>query len=115
MKISDLVANGCRKLRYCYDFGDDWWHSVAIEKSLKPKPTDAFPLCVKGAGACPPEDIGGIWGYYESLEAIRNPQHEGHADLLEWWGEGFDPDALSLEETNKALALGPLDVFEDDL
>jgi hypothetical protein len=114
VRISDLVANGCKKLRYCYDFGDDWWHTVAIEKSFKPKPTDGFPKCVKGAGARPPEDIGGIWGYYELLDAIRNPKHERHAELVEWLGDDFDPNAFNVEQTNAALARGPFDLLEDE-
>jgi hypothetical protein len=114
VRLSQLVANGCKKLRYWYDFGDDWWHTINIEKSLKPKSADTFPRCVKGSGACPPEDIGGIWGYYDFLDAIRNPRHERHAELMEWCDD-FDPDAFNLEETNKALERGPLHVFEDDL
>jgi hypothetical protein len=111
--ISDLVANGCKKLRYCYDFGDDWWHTVAIEKSLKPKPTETFPRCVKGAGASPPEDIGGIYGYYELLDAIRSPKHERRAELVEWLGGDFNPDRFDIEEINRALELGQVNIFDE--
>ena len=110
--LSQLVANGCKKLRYWYDFGDDWWHTITIEKTLKPKPTDHFPTCLKGVGACPPEDCGGIWGYYEFLEAIRDPKHERHDELVEWAGDDFDPNDFDVEETNEALALGPVDEFD---
>jgi hypothetical protein len=79
--LSQLVANGCQKLRYWYDFGDDWWHTIKIEKTLEPQPTDQFPKCMKGVGACPPEDCGGMWGYYEFLDAIRDPKHD---DTMSW-------------------------------
>jgi hypothetical protein len=110
--LSQLVADGCQKLRYWYDFGDGWWHTIKIEKPLSPKPSDEFPKCIKGAGACPPEDIGGIWGYYEFLAAIRDPKHERHDEFVEWAGEDFDPNAFNIEETNKALMSGPADVLD---
>lgn len=102
--LSQLVEDGCAKFRYCYDFGDDWQHTIVIEKSIEPKPTDRFPVCLKGVGACPPEDCGGIWGYYEFLAAIRDPKHERHDELVEWAGDDFDPEHFDLDEVNKELA-----------
>jgi len=53
--------------------------------------------------ACPPEDVGGIWGYYELLDVIRNPQHPDHEEMSEWVGDQFDPEAFDLEEVNRYL------------
>lgn len=106
VRISDLAAQGCKKFRYGYDFGDDWWHTIKIEKKLTPKPTDTFPICVDGAGACPPEDCGGIWGYYDLLQAIKDPNHERHEEIIDWIGGEFDPDRFDIEETNKCFAAG---------
>lgn len=103
--LSQLVDNGCKKLHYDYDFGDGWSHTIAIEKKLAPKPTDKFPVCVKGVGACPPEDCGGIWGYYDLLEALRDPEHDRHEEATEWVDEDFDPEKLDLGEINEALAI----------
>ena len=61
------------------------------------------PVCLKGKGACPPEDVGGVWGYAEFLRAIRDPKHPEHDEYLLWVGDDFDPEAFDLEETNKAL------------
>ena len=102
--LSQLVADGCKKLRYWYDFGDDWWHAITIEKTLKPKRNDRFPTCLKGVGACPPEDCGGIWGYLEFLEAIRDPKHDRHSELVAWAGDDFDPTHFDIDEVNVALA-----------
>jgi hypothetical protein len=57
---------------------------------------------IAASGRCPPEDVGGPWGYAELLEAIDDPKHARHADLNEWLPEKFDPndadeDTLALE------------------
>lgn len=91
------------KFRYEYDFGDSWMHQILVEKILPPEPGKVYPVCIKGKRACPPEDVGGIWGYYEFLESIQNPEHPEHEDYLEWIGGKFDPEAFDLEEVNAAL------------
>lgn len=91
------------KLTYMYDFGDGWEHEVVLEKIL-PFDTDAvLPLCLKGSRACPPEDIGGIYGYVAFLEAIPDPSHPEHEDMLEWVGGNFDPELFDVAETNELL------------
>jgi len=75
---------------YLYDFGDDWHHIVTIE-DVVPRRSARYPRCVAGAGACPPEDCGGIHGFAEFLEAIADPKHPEHKSLLEWVGGTYDP------------------------
>ena len=53
---------------------------------------------------CPPEDVGGIPGFYEFLEAIADPNHPDHEDRLDWYGGSFDPKDLEPERINKNLA-----------
>lgn len=60
-------------------------------------------MCIQGQRACPPEDVGGMWGYYYFLEAIQDPDHEEHDKYLEWVGGAFDPEAFDLDEVNQAL------------
>lgn len=78
---------------YVYDFGDDWHHSVTFE-DLLPAGAGRHPRCVAGARAGPPEDCGGIHGFEEFLEIIRDPQHPDHAERLAWAGRGYDPAAF---------------------
>ncbi len=92
------------KFVYEYDFGDGWEHVVLIEKALPPDPERRYPVCIKGRRACPPEDVGGIWGYEEFLKAIQDPKHEEHEEYLEWVGGEFDPERFDLEEVNAALS-----------
>jgi hypothetical protein len=92
------------KFRYEYDFGDGWLHQVLVEKALSPEPGQSYPLCIKGRRACPPEDVGGTWGYVNFLEAIQDPDHEEHDEYLDWVGGDFDPEAFDLDEVNEVLS-----------
>lgn len=79
---------------YVYDFGDGWHHLVTFEETL---PVDAslhYPRCVAGARACPPEDCGGVRGYTEFLEAIADPEHPEHSQLVQWSGGAYDPETF---------------------
>jgi len=94
------------KFTYEYDFGDDWLHTVLVEKILPPDPAQKLPVCIKGKRACPPEDVGGVWGYEIFLEAINNPKHQEHASFLEWIGGSFDPEQFDLDAINARLKAG---------
>lgn len=103
--LNQIVAGEKFKFRYEYDFGDSWEHDLLVEKMLPPEPGQHYPVCIKGRGACPPEDVGGVWGYYAFLEAIQNPEHPEHEDYLVWIGDDFDPADFDLEEVNQALRI----------
>jgi hypothetical protein len=89
---------------YLYDFGDNWDHIVLVEKILDAKAEVDYPVCLEGKGACPPEDVGGIWGYYAFLEAIQDPNHPEHDDMLEWVGGEFDPERFTQDHVNSMLS-----------
>jgi hypothetical protein len=103
MRLSEIVPREKLSFRCEYDFGDGWLHNLLVEKVLVPEPGQHYPVCIKGLRACPPEDVGGIWGYGSFLEAVRNPGHPEHEDMLEWVGGEFDPEAFDLDEANEAL------------
>jgi hypothetical protein len=103
VKLSQIAPAEGSKFRYEYDFGDSWLHQVLVEKVLPPEPGQHYPVCIKGRRACPPEDVGGVWGYGGFLEAIQNPDHPEHEDYLEWIGGEFDPAAFDLDGVNAAL------------
>jgi len=88
---------------YVYDFGDGWEHRIKVEKSLPLETYPRTPLCVAGANACPPEDVGGPPGYVDFLEAISDPTHPEHDDMLRWCGGRFHPTAFDIEHTNQRL------------
>lgn len=101
---------------YEYDFGDSWEHVIVVEKILPSDPKAKYPYCVKGKRACPPEDVGGVWGFEEFLEAMKNPKHKEHESYVDWWGEVFDPEALDLDEINQRLQdIDQIDWWWEDL
>ena len=102
--LSEVCPQVKSKLTYEYDFGDGWEHTIEVQKIAESKPGVACPVCLAGKKACPPEDCGGIWGYYDLLKTVADPHAEDHEDMTEWLGGNFDPDAFDLEEVNAILA-----------
>ncbi|HEX2886437.1 plasmid pRiA4b ORF-3 family protein [Vineibacter terrae] len=94
-KLIDVLEDiGTKALRYLYDFGDGWEHTIKVERVTASEPGVAYPRLTEASGRCPPEDVGGPWGYAEMLEALDNPQHERHAEIRAWVDDDFDPRAF---------------------
>ena len=102
-RLDDFFSEEGIKCIYEYDFGDSWEHVLLLEKIQTTEEGVHYPVCIKGKRACPPEDVGGIWGYEDFLEAIQNPEHEEHEMYIEWIGDEFDPEAFDLDDINKTL------------
>jgi hypothetical protein len=102
-KLKDLKPGKNFRFTYFYDFGDGWEHELLVEEILSPEPGVRYPVCLEGECACPPEDVGGILGYENFLEAMRNPQHPEHEKYSEWIGGSFDPEAFEISEVNRKL------------
>jgi Plasmid pRiA4b ORF-3-like protein len=94
------------RFEYEYDFGDGWQHEVLFEACPPAEPRERYPLCLEGEGACPPEDVGGVFGYADFLAAIADPEHEEHDDLLRWAGGKFDPEAFSPVTATRRMKQG---------
>lgn len=102
--VFEVLARKRSKLKYIYDFGDYWQHEVVVEQIAAPEPGARYPVCLGGASACPPEDSGGIGGYREILEALKEPEHPEYANYREWMSVGFDPVKFDLDGVNARLA-----------
>jgi len=107
VRLPRVLTRPGERLSYTYDFGDDWEHDIVLEEVRRAVPGEAYPRCLAGKGACPPEDCGGPWGYADLKETLADPAHEDHEEMLEWLGldEGadFDPKEFSLDEVNMRL------------
>ncbi len=93
-RLKTLIDRGVDRFLYVYDFGDDWRHDIIIEEVRDGKAEIEYPAFVDGAGRCPPEDVGGAWGFMEFLEVVRDPAHEEHESLIGWYGGPFDTDDI---------------------
>ncbi len=103
IRISELLNTEKDKINYEYDFGDGWEHTVILEKILPLDKNIKYPICLTGKMNCPPEDCGGIWGYSNMLEILKQPDHEEYESTIEWLGEDYDPEYFDIEEVNILL------------
>lgn len=106
-RLGDIAREAGEAFIYEYDLGDSWRHQVLVEEVWAERGKTAKPSCLDGERACPPEDCGGVHGYYETLERLRDPVHDEYEDTKTWiesmTGGPFDPDAFDLEAVNRAL------------
>ena len=101
--LNQFVNRAGFEFRYEYDFGDSWLHDLVVEKILPVEKGAQYPVCITGKRACPPEDVGGVWGYEDFLKTISNPKHPEYAEMREWVGGDFDPERFNLNAVNAAL------------
>lgn len=99
-KIANYFSPENPSADYIYDFGDYWQHKIQLEKILPREKNVSYPVCIKGKRACPPEDCGGIGGYEQLLDIIKDPEHEEHDETIEWLGEGFDSEDFDPKDVN---------------
>ncbi len=92
VRLSDLKMGPGFRFTYLYDFGDCWVHRVEFQREVERKPGVDYPRCTAGRMQAPPEDCGGIWGYYNLLGTLTDPDDPEHEDAALWLGEdGSDP------------------------
>lgn len=102
--LEEVISKGeFKNFSYEYDFGDGWMHSIVVEKILPLDPDKYYPVCIKGKLSCPPEDCGGLYGYYSFLEIISNKKHPEYKNMVEWMGGRFDPTEFEVDDVNVDL------------
>ena len=97
-----------KRMKYTYDFGDNWIHDIIIEKIVETDIKLARPICIKAKMADLPEDCGGPWGYEELLDILSDKKHERYKEMKDWINDGFtnwydDRKYVNLEEINMRL------------
>ena len=102
-RIRQLLRREKDWIDYTYDFGDCWRHRITLQKILPVDRKVRLPVCVSGRRRCPPEDSGGLWGYYRNLRIMQDPEHPEYEDIRDWMGRDFDPDQFSVKEVNARL------------
>lgn len=92
-KLMDCFSAGSRECVFMYDFGDDWLHTIHLENIITDHKGHRTPICTAGAMACPIDDMGGIYGYFEVIKLQKKAKSKltpDERELLEFY-EGFDP------------------------
>ena len=106
--LCDLLGAG-EEMTFTYDFGDSWRHTVKVLDCLEyGKDEKQYIRLLDGKNACPPNDIGGISGYREMLNVIKeDPDSDEAWEYYMWlgskWDEKFFPaidTAIALNELN---------------
>lgn len=106
--VSQIVPQSGARFRFCYeyDFGDCWSHEVLFEGCLASDQGVRYPVCVEGQRCCPPEDVGGDFGYEEFLKAIADPSHPEHEEWMTWVGGDFDPTRFDAKAATRDMRRG---------
>lgn len=102
VRLRDVITSGTSRIDYTYDFGDSWEHTLTVGDVRAGDPGTSYPRFIAGERDCPPEDCGGIPGFYEMLEASGDPIHPDHAEISEWL-DGYDPEELDVFPIEVAL------------
>lgn len=102
-RLREVLKSATTVIDYVYDFGDNWKHTVTVSNVRQGDPSLSYPRYIGGQGNGPPEDCGGVDGFYDLLEARADPTHPGHADACEWLDD-YDPGAF--DELPIKYALG---------
>lgn len=103
VSLGSLVKDRIKKFRYEYDFGDSWIHEVKIEKVELLDEKLLYPRCIDGGLCGPPEDCGGIPGFYDFKEIMANRKHPEYQEMKDWYGKAYDAEKFSVETANKNI------------
>jgi hypothetical protein len=104
IRIHRIFTKRRNSFVYEYDLGDGWRHNITLLDTVAGEPGEKI-VCVAGERACPPEDCGGVSGYYNLLRILSDPSDEDYDEMLEWLGGKYDPVYFDVSATDKALQL----------
>lgn len=93
VRLRDILKPRKTVLHYTYDLGDSWEHRLTFTHIRPGDPDTDYPCYIGGERAAPPEDCGGIPGFYNALEALADPDHPDHDDMVDWF-DGYDPETF---------------------
>ncbi|MFZ5552888.1 MAG: plasmid pRiA4b ORF-3 family protein [Bacteroidota bacterium] len=88
---------------YEYDFGDGWKHDIVVEKIINADAKTKYLACIGGELRCPPEDCGGIHGFYHTLRVLADKSDPEHKEMKTWVGKNYDPEKFDIESVNRKL------------
>jgi hypothetical protein len=103
-QIDQVLPSVGETFLYEYDFGDGWEVVLKLERGLPADPGTTYPYCLKGKRTAPPEDCGGIPGYYSLLDNLAHPGTPEYDEAVDWLGgEPVDFEEFDVEAVNVCL------------
>ncbi|MBP7552608.1 MAG: plasmid pRiA4b ORF-3 family protein [Spirochaetes bacterium] len=106
VKLEKLKMKEYSEMKYEYDFGDSWIHTIVLEKIIPIKENLNVPVCIGGERNCPPEDCGSYPGFEEMCQALKDPQSEKVKEYIDWLGCNYDPNYFNLYDRNREIMKG---------
>ena len=103
VRLNEIFTEPKKQIIYEYDMGDGWNHELLLEKISKEENGKYYPVCLEGKGNCPPEDCGGIGGYYNLVDAMKKKKGKEYKEYKEWLGGDYNSDEFDLEYINESL------------
>jgi hypothetical protein len=102
VRLRDVLKPRKTVIDYLYDFGDSWEHRITLTKVRPGEAGITYPRYMGGEYNAPPEDCGGLPGFYNTLDALEDKKHPDHADAEEWFGD-YDPNRVDVPAIEAAL------------
>jgi len=101
--LTHILSMENDRFTYNYVFGDCWLHEITLEQLISTEEKVNYPVCLDGALSCPPEDCGGIGGFYNLLKILADKKHPEYKETRYWVGRKYNHEAFDLIKTNKQL------------
>ena len=105
IKLANLKLKQGDIFTYTYDYGDNWIIDILVEETRTAGKNSILPWLIDGERSGPPEDCGGIPGLENILKVCRNRKKREYRDILEWWGDDYDPERFDRRTINHFLVL----------
>lgn len=103
IRLRDILKPSRTQIDYLYDFGDNWLHRLIVTRVRQGDPDLEYPRYLSGERNAPPEDCGGIPGFYDMLAVLAAPDHPDYAEIAEWI-EDYDPATIDQLPMQYALS-----------
>jgi hypothetical protein len=101
-RLDDVLKPRKTTMLYLYDFGDGWEHRLTVSRARAGEPGVFYPRLIGGERNAPPEDCGGIYGFYRKLATRADPDAPGHDEIRRWLGK-YNPDHFNERRIKSAL------------
>ncbi len=87
-RLIDIIGRKKLSFSYVYDFGDNWDHQIKVETRAKQATPDPQTRLLDGEGIAPPDDCGGLPGFYGMLSGEEGWSEMWEDEDIEHWRSG---------------------------